>query len=414
MEEVKLPELGENIEDVEVSAVLVKAGDAVHVDQPLLEVETEKASLEVPATRDGVVVDVLVKKGDRVRVGQTIVRLDGEASAASTGPTAEPATEAKAAPEPTVVKPAKVVQFSGPAMATPDQLGITAPAAPSTRALARELGVDVNKVPGSGPGGRINRDDVKAYAKRIILGGAGVGATPAPELPDFSRWGATHEEPFGSVRRATARAMSNSWTQIPHVTQFDRADVTDLDQSRRARNKKAKNGAAKLTMTAIIIEKVAAALAQFPKFNASLDLVGERVIYKDYVNIGVAVDTVRGRRVPVLKDADKKDPSEIAVELNDLASRARNRKLKPDEMQGAGFTISNLGGLGTTYFTPIVNWPEVSILGVGRAEPQAVWRDDQFVPRAVMPLSISYDHRIIDGADAARFLRSLAEALEAQ
>lgn len=413
MEEIKLPELGENIEEVDVSAVLVKVGDVVRADQPLIEVETEKASLEVPASGAGTVVELLVHKGDRVRVGQTIVKLEGAAPKSSPDPT--PAAAEEPVEKPIVVdEPAEVLEFPNPTASTPPQLGPTAPAAPSTRALARELGVDVNQVQGSGPGGRISRDDVKLYAKRLIQGaGTSPMATPAATpLPDFTRWGSVREEPLANIRRATARAMTMSWTTIPHVTQYDRADVTQLDSMRRNFNKRPEASNSKLTMTAIIIKMVAAALRQFPKFNSSLDIEGGRILYKEYVNVGVAVDTDRGLLVPVLRDVDKKGLLQIAAELGDLAARARDKKLKPDEMQGAGFTVSNLGGLGTTYFTPIVNWPEVAILGVGRAERQAIWDDGKFQPRMIMPLSISYDHRIIDGAEAARFQRWLAEALE--
>jgi len=254
---------------------------------------------------------------------------------------------------------------------------------------------------------------VKAHAKRLIReGGRAAGPAAAPELPDLARWGEVRRDPLSNVRRATAKAMATAWTSIPHVTQFDRADVTELDSMRRRFNERPEASGRKLTMTAIIIKMVAVALKQFPRFNAGLDLEGDAVVYRSYVHIGVAVDTERGLLVPVIRDVDRKGLMQVAGELGELAARARDKKLGLDEMQGAGFTVSNLGGLGTTYFTPIVNWPQVAILGVGRASREAVWRDDRFEPRLVMPLSISYDHRLIDGADAARFLRWLAESLE--
>jgi len=429
--EVKLPELGENIENVEVSAVLVEVGTIVGKDQPLIEVETEKANLEVPAPVAGTVTELLVKVGDKLEVGQTIVRLDAgdapvaeSAVAAASGPSGdEQAVVATVAiPEPAEVpEPQRVedvhrsvIEF--PAARPKPEVGPTVPASPSVRRLARELGVDILEVNGSGPGGRISRDDVKAYAKRIVIGAAAPGAAgsgaPAAQLPDFSRWGEIAIEPLSNIRRVTAKNMAMAWATVPHVTQFDRADITQLESMRKRFNKRDEAEGRKLTMTAIVLKMVAAALRQFPKFNASLDLANDVVIYKKYVHLGVAVDTERGLLVPVIRDADRKSLVQVAGELNDLAERARDKKLGLDEMNGASFTVSNLGGLGTTYFSPIVNWPQVAILGVGRAEHQAVFDEGQFQPRLMMPLSISYDHRIIDGADAARFLHWLAEALE--
>jgi pyruvate dehydrogenase E2 component (dihydrolipoamide acetyltransferase) len=417
--EVKLPELGENIETVEVSAVLVEAGTRVAKDQPLIEVETEKANLEVPAPVEGTVTEVLVKVGDKLEVGQTIVRLD-----AVDAPVAgeKVVVAAVAIPEPAEVPPPQrvedvhksVVEF--PATRRKPEIGPSVPASPSVRRLARELGVDILDVAGSGPGGRISRDDVKAHAKRIVTGVAASGAAGpvalAVKLPDFSQWGEIAAEPLSNIRRATAKNLAMSWATVPHVTQFDRADITQLESMRKRFNKRDEAEGRKLSMTAIVLKMVAAALRQFPKFNASLDLANDVVIFKKYIHLGVAVDTERGLLVPVIRDADRKGLVEVAGELNDLAERARDKKLGLDEMSGASFTVSNLGGLGTTYFSPIVAWPQVAILGVGRAEHQAVFDEGQFQPRLMMPLSISYDHRIIDGADAARFLRWLAEALE--
>jgi pyruvate dehydrogenase E2 component (dihydrolipoamide acetyltransferase) len=298
---------------------------------------------------------------------------------------------------------------------TRPEIGPTVPAAPSVRALARELGIDVAEVPGSGPGGRISHDDVKAFAKSTIRRARAAGpATPvaSSELPDFSQWGEIEREPLSKLRRATATNMARSWTTVPHVTQFDRADISQLESMRKRFNRRPDAQDRKLTMTAIVIKMVAAVLRQYPKFNASLDLDNDSIVYKKYVHIGVAVDTERGLLVPVIRDVDRKSLTQVARELDDLAARARNKKLGLDEMRGAGFTVSNLGGLGTTYFSPIVNWPEVAILGVGRAEHQATFDGGKLEPKLLVPLSISYDHRLIDGADAARFLRALAEALE--
>ena len=432
MAEVKLPELGENIDGAEVSAVLVSVGDFVRRDQPVVEIETEKAVAEVPSDLDGRVIELRVAAGDQVRVGQALLQLDTEAEApldeagdkpvhATSG---EPADAAPAAvpSEPREDPPGKpgdgappVIDFPLPAARERPVIELTAPAAPASRAMARQLGLDINNVPGTGPAGRISREDVKAYAKSIIQGSAALApgpSTSAPALPDFTRWGPVERERLGAVRRATARNMATAWTTVPHVTQFDHADITQLESMRRRYNQSAEASGRKLTLTSIVVKTAAATLKQFPGFNASLDLAAGEVVLKQYVNIGVAVDTDRGLLVPVVRDVDQKSLVHIAGELNDLAARARDKKLRPEEMQGATFTVSNLGGVGTTYFSPIVNWPEVAILGVGRAEQRAVYEDDQFQPRLILPLSLSYDHRIIDGADAARFQRSLAEALE--
>lgn len=420
MVEVKLPELGEGIETVEVSAVLVAVGDEVERDQPLIEVETEKASLEVPSTVAGKVEELLVEAGGNVSVGAVLARIAADdAHAAEAPPPAaaievpSPAAESGPGPPAPAAQTAPVIAFlsAAPAPAPRRGAGPSVPAAPSTRKLARELGIDLRQVPGTGPGSRISRADVKAFAKKLILGAA-APAVAVPPLPDFSRWGAVERQPISNVRRATARSMANAWSTVAHVTQFDRADITRAESARKQYNAKLEDAARKLSMTAIVIKQVAGALAQFPQFNASLDLEGQAVVLKKYVHIGFAADTPRGLLVPVIRDVDEKNLDQVTTQLNDLAARARNKKLSPDEMRGATFTVTNLGGLGTTYFSPIVNWPEVAILGVGRATMEPVYADGEFQPRLVMPLSLSYDHRLIDGADAARFLRHLAESLE--
>jgi pyruvate dehydrogenase E2 component (dihydrolipoamide acetyltransferase) len=297
--------------------------------------------------------------------------------------------------------------------------GKPAPAAPSVRRLARELGMDINEVPGTGPGGRISQNDVKNYVKQVNLARKAAPATPAagtapapPPLPDFSKWGEVEKERMSGIRRATARQMSLAWTTIPHVTNFDKADITELEQLRKRYAKKAEAAGGKLTVTAILLKVVAAALKQFPKLNASIDTANEEVIYKKYYHIGMAVDTDRGLLVPSIRNVDKKSIIQLSRELGEVAGKARDRKLSLDEMQGSTFTITNLGGIGGTNFTPIVNHPEVAILGVARGSKEAIFRDGAFEPRMMMPLALSYDHRLIDGADAARFLRWICEALE--
>ncbi len=425
MQELRLPELGENIDTATVAQVLVKPGDAVRRDQPVLEVETEKATLEVPATTDGTVREVLVNAGQKIRVGATILRFEAPAEAQPQAPSKPAPASTVAAPQPAPAPAAPaaiaergaaaVIEFPAQPKAARPEIGRSVPAAPSVRALARELGLDILEVPGSGPHGRISRDDVKAHAKRLLASPAARSApatSPIPALPDFSAWGEVETEELSAVRRATAKAMAQAWAQVPHVTQFDHADVTQLDELRRRFNERDEARSRRLTMTAIVIKIVAAALEKFPQLNASLDLAREVLVRKKYVHVGVAVDTDRGLLVPVIKDANAKGVLAIVDELTRLSGRARERKLTLDEMSGASFTVSNLGGLGTTYFSPIVPWPQVAILGVGRAEMRPVWTDGAFKPRLVLPLSVSYDHRAIDGADAARFARWIAEALE--
>ncbi|HXE71093.1 MAG TPA: 2-oxo acid dehydrogenase subunit E2, partial [Candidatus Nitrosotenuis sp.] len=287
------------------------------------------------------------------------------------------------------------------------------PAAPSVRRVARELGLDIREIQGTGPGGRISIEDVKAHARQILqsrlASGPATAAAPSP-LPDFTRFGEVEFEPLSSVRRLTAESMARSWTQVPHVTQHDKADITELEEWRKGYSARVEGG--KLTVTAILIKVVAAALKVFPRFNSSLDLANQQIVLKKYCHIGVAVDTERGLLVPVVRHADRKGLGQIAAELGQLADKARTRKIGPDEMTGGCFTITNLGGIGGTSFTPIVNWPEVAILGVSRGTTEPVWRQGGFVPRLMLPLSLSYDHRVIDGADAARFLRWVCQALE--
>ncbi|MGH8325048.1 MAG: 2-oxo acid dehydrogenase subunit E2 [Steroidobacteraceae bacterium] len=285
-------------------------------------------------------------------------------------------------------------------------------AAPSVRRFARELGVEIGVVPGTGPGGRISVDDVKAYVKGITTGARPATGASAVALPDFSKWGAVERQPMRAVRRKTAEHLAHAWFTIPAVTQHDKADITQLEDLRKQYAKRAEAAGGKLTVTAIALKVVSAALKVFPQFGASLDMARQEIIYKKYCHIGVAVDTDRGLLVPVIRDVDRKNIIELSVELNQAAERARAKKLTQDEMEGGVFTITNLGGIGGTYFSPIVNAPEGAILGISRGALEPVYRNGQFEPRLMLPVSLSYDHRLIDGADAARFVRWVAEALE--
>jgi pyruvate dehydrogenase E2 component (dihydrolipoamide acetyltransferase) len=487
MTEFVLPELGENIEAGDVVRVLVHAGDTLQRDQTILELETDKATIEVPSSVSGVVKELRVKTGDKVKVGQAILVVDDEgadapppdsdatgARAASTRADAPAAVDAAteggqamdAQPKPGTTDdgaargrhereqgigeadegkaPAKAEK--GPAKAGAHDRGEQAPAesegqapakgakgrvldisagraqqpqaaepvpaAPSTRRYARELGVDISAVPGSGPGGRISVEDVKAHAREVIAG-AGTALPGRPvALPDFTKWGDVERQPMRAIRRKTAEHMALAWATVPHVTQGDKADITDLEALRQRYGKRVEAAGGKLTITAITLKVIASALKVFPQFNASLDVANDEVVLKKYVHIGVAVDTENGLLVPVMRDVDHKNIVQLSMELQALAEKAKARKLSLEEMEGGSFTISNLGGIGGTYFTPIVNVPEVAILGMSRSVTEPIWKDGQFVPRLMMPLSLSYDHRVIDGADAIRFLRWVCEALE--
>ena len=446
-----IPNLGDGIQGGDVLNVLVKVGDTVAKDQGVLELETDKATIEVPSSVAGTVKEIKVKAGDKVAVGQAVLVLTGgaaEAAPQAAAPAAAaPAAEAPAAPastapasagaanapsfggKPTAAGgksggPAEVVDFNrgarpaaaATAPSAPPAVDTrpAAPAAPSVRRLARQLGLDIHGVSGSGPGGRISTDDVLAHAKQVITSPrSGGGAAPAIVLPDFSKWGPVERQPMRAIRRKTAEHMVASWTSVPHVTQHDKADVTDLEALRQKFGKGLEaQSKGKLTVTAVALKVAAAALKAFPQVNASVDMAGEAVILKQYVHVGVAVDTDRGLLVPVIRDVDKKSVLELAVELGQLAEKARTGKLSLDEMQGGCFTITNLGGLGGTAFTPIVNQPEAAILGMSRSRMEPVWQDGQFVPRLMLPLSLSYDHRIVDGADGIRFLRYIVDRLE--
>ncbi len=415
-EEIKLPELGENVPGGDIVSVLVSVDDTIEVDQSVLEIETDKAVIEVPSTVAGVVREVRVQPGQKAKVGQVILVVDPTNMSAAKKP-AEPQPQT-AAPEPPVSElPPSVPSRSAPVAALPIRpaSGGSAPAAPSVRRFARELGLDIHVIPGSGPSGRVSKEDVKNYSRQINTQGPRAGSVacvhPVP-LPDFSKWGEIDRQPMNKVRRITAEHLHQAWVSIPHVTQFDKADITKLDDLRKRCADPVEAAGGKLTVTAILLKILASALKVFPQFNATVDLPQKEIVYKKFYNIGVAVDTERGLLVPVVRDVDQKNIRDIAVELNELAEKTRNRKASPDDLQGGTFTVSNLGGIGGTAFTPIVNSPEVAILGVSRAAVEPLYRDGEFVPRLMLPLSLSYDHRLIDGADGARFMRWVVKALE--
>ena len=409
--EFRLPPLGENIEEGDVITLLVSEGDSIVKEQPVLEMETGKATVEVPSTVAGTIKKIHVAEGSKASVGQVILTVeegpdsasDKDGEVVADDPPAEPPPPAEPAP-----------RTPRPMGKTPLQPGSVAPvaAAPSVRKFAREVGIEISAVTGTGPGNRITINDVKLHTKAIVKGLTTSTASQAVALPDFSAWGDVERQPMTGIRHATAQQMARSWSNIPHVTQNDRADITDLEVLRKRWAPRAEKAGTKLTPTAILAKMVAAALKVFPEFNASIDLASREIVYKKYIHIGIAVDTPKGLVVPVLRNVDDKNIIELAAELGEAAGRAREGKLTLDEMQGGSFTISNLGGIGGTHFTPIINFPEVAILGVGRATIEPVWEDGEFTPRSMMPLSLSYDHRLIDGASAARFLRWLAEAIE--
>jgi pyruvate dehydrogenase E2 component (dihydrolipoamide acetyltransferase) len=426
---ITLPELGEGVDSVDVVAVLVAVGDIIEVDQGLIEVETEKASVEVPATTAGTVTEIHIKVGDVLGENAPIVTLDAVEAEGAVEPVPEPVpvpdeeqgrkgerekgSPADVSQEDSPPAPLPPSAPSPPPPITPRTSMKTIPASPTVRRFAREVGVDLTTVLGSGPGGRISIEDVKTEAHRLLSGaGAPTGPAAALELPDLERFGPVHREPMSKVRKLTAENLSRAWVTIPHVTNHEIADITDLEEFRKAYKERVAAAGGKLTMTAVLVKIVATALKSHPVLNAAVDMARKEIVFRYSINIGVAVDTERGLLVPVIRDAGQKNLTEIAIELDDLAARGRSKKLKPDEMQGGTFSISNLGGIGGTGFTPIINWPEVAILGVsrGRIEPQ--WHEGGFRPRLMMPLSLSYDHRLVDGADAARFLAKLKDALE--
>lgn len=418
---VKVPDIGSD--EADVIEILVKVGDVITVDQPIVVLESAKASMEVPSPLAGTVLHVHVRVGDKVseHVALLDVQVSGGAAtvAAPVLPTAVPA----AAPAPALVAAAPVTSPAvtpTPAMPLPTHQQVTPSAnvhaGPAVRRLARELGVDLGKVAGTGPKDRILKDDVHAFVKRALTEKAApavASGTGLPALPviDFSKWGEIERLPLTKIQRVSAQNLHRAWVTIPHVTQFDEADITELESFRVVQKDALKAEGLNLTVLAFLVKASAHVLKQFPKFNSSLDSDGETLVYKKYVHIGVAVDTPNGLVVPVIRDADRKSVREITRDMGELSAKARDRKLTPADMQGACFSISSLGGIGGTAFTPIVNWPEVAILGVSRSAMKPVWNGKEFQPRLMLPLSLSYDHRVIDGADAARFTTALSKVL---
>ena len=442
-ETIPAPDLGD-IDEAEIIELSVSEGDTVEAEQTILVLESDKASLEIPSPAAGTVKKLLVKAGDKITSGTELMVLEttgggedessddqpaeqksgdskpgdskpGESKSGGSGPAREQSEETSQSSETSTGKettgigehPAK----SGSAAASRPSKDVHA--GPAVRKLARETGVDLGAVPPSGPKDRILKEDVHAHIKQRMEQPAAAGGAGAPDLPeiDFSEFGPVEREELNKLRKVAARNLHRSWVTIPHVTQFDEADITELEAFRKSQNKALEKEGVKLTMLAFLVQACARALRKFPRVNSSLEPSGEALILKDYVHIGIAVDTPNGLVVPVLRDADKKGLSQIATEIGELAAKARDRKLSPADMKGASFSISSLGGIGGTAFTPIVNWPEVAILGVSRSDTKPVWDGNAFQPRLMLPLSFSYDHRVIDGADAARFTTYLSGLL---
>ncbi len=410
--DVKLPNLGEGADSGTVVNLLVKAGDIVTAGQGLLELESEKAVATIPAPAAGVVGQVFVKVGDKVSVGQRLLTL-GEAGGAAPAPAATPAAKAPVAAQPAAVE-APLADLP------PAQPGVEPTASPSIRRIARELGIDLTQVRASERGGRIVMSDVRAYIARLqsqaaapkAASSAAVAEKPAAERVDFSKWGEVTKKPMSMLRKVIARRMTENWNAIPHVTQFDEADITALLELRKKFAPAYEAKGTRLTLTSFALKAVAATLKKHPIFNSSLDEVAEEIVLKEYVHLGLAVDTDAGLIVPVIRDADKKSLLELSKDIEELAKKARDRKVSGDELKGGTFTISNQGGIGGAHFTPIVNKPEVAILGLGKGALKAVVREKQIVTRMMLPLAISYDHRVIDGGAAARFTVDLLAAIE--
>lgn len=441
--EVKLPELAEGVDAGEVVAVMVSVGDEVTPDTPLIEVESGKATLPVPANVSGKVAKVLVETGQKIAVGEVFVVIDGEGEgdAPAQEEKADDAKSAKkskksskkddeAKPElETAEGNEKEKQVADKAKATEGgnrvvpashsrQPGEPIPAGPTVRRIARELGIDLGIVQGSGRNGRISVEDLDPYIKGYVakrggaVAGGGVAAAPI-ELPDFSKFGPIRTEKADSLRRKIADKMVQSWTSVPHVHQFADADITDLLKLMKRYKDRVKEQGGALTFTVFALKAAALVLKEFPQFNCTYDTANQQVIYKDYIHIGVAVDTPSGLIVPVIRDVDQKSLLELSKELTELAEKTRDRKTSIDDLRGGTFTISNLGGIGGTYFTPIINTPEVAILGIGRARKQPVYdKDGNLQPRDICPLCVAYDHRIIDGADGARFTARFIQIME--
>ena len=421
MADILLPELGEGITSVEISEVLVKKGDTVKVDDPIIVVETEKASMEIPTTEPGTVENVQVEKGGAISPGDVIISITGDEDQAEAFDEPSPPIAESAEPrdivktEPTTPYITAATPDVKPPLPATSEIGKPVLASPSVRRFARELGCDLKLVTGSGPKGRITQEDVQEYIKDRLAGGAPGGSAlpiiaPGQDL-DFSKWGEVDIQPLNKIKKITGKRLQQAWQAIPHVTQFDKADITKLDKLRLHLKKVNKDESVKVSFLPFFIKAVSILLKEMPQFNSSLDGSNENIVLKKYINIGVAVDTPNGLVVPVIKDANEKSIKELARELTTLSSKARDKKLLPADMEGGCFTISSLGGIGGTYFTPIVNPPEVAILGISRSTSEPVFMEGKLRKRLILPFALSYDHRLIDGAAAARFTSNFGQLL---
>ncbi|APZ43802.1 dihydrolipoyllysine-residue acetyltransferase [Acidihalobacter ferrooxydans] len=421
LKEIRVPDIGD-FKSVEVIEVLVAPGDTIAPETSLITLESDKASMEIPAPEGGVVRELRVKVGDHIAEGSPILVLEptesGAPAASAPQPESAPATAAPPASVPTPTPAPQAAAAPPPTKPSPtahlnEQRFRKAHASPAVRRFARELGVDLGEVHGSGNKGRILREDVQGYVKRMLSQGGhagGLGVAPMPDI-DFSQFGAVETQPLTKINKLTGQNLHRNWVTLPHVTQFDEADVTDLESFRKQMVQEYAAKGVKLTMLAFLMKAVVSALREFPRFNASLDATQENLVVKQYYHIGIAVDTPDGLVVPVIRDVDRKSLMDLARELGEVSVKAREKKLKPSDMQGGCFSISSLGGIGGTAFTPIINAPEVAILGVSRTSWKPVYQDGEFVPRLMLPLSLSYDHRVIDGALGARFTSFLSKLL---
>jgi len=412
--EVKIPDIAENVETGLIAGVLVSEGDKVSKDQPLVEIETDKATTDIPSDYEGIVDEIKVSQGDEVKVNEVIMIIEvKESGGGDDGSDQKEEDKEKEEEKKKQEEDKKEEEKEETSKAEKQKkqdsedrdLG-DVPAPPSVRRFAREQEVDITNVEGTGPGGRITKEDIENYTKKSDK------KPKQSELPDFEKWGSVSREKMSNIRKITATSLTEAWQTVPHVTQFDEADITNLENFRKQHQDKIEKNGGKLTVTSLLLKIVGLALQKFPQFNASIDYDNKEVIYKHYFNVGVAVDTEQGLLVPVLRDVNKKSLAELSAELSELASKARNKKIGVEEMQGGNFTISNLGGIGGTGFTPIVYSPQVAILGVSRSKYQPVYVNDNFEKRMIIPLSLSYDHRLIDGADGARFLRWICDVIE--
>ncbi len=418
---ITVPDIGD-FEGVEIIEVLVSEGDRVQAEDSLITVESDKASMEIPAPESGIVKALKIKVGDKISEGDPILELEPANEAPEAAPVseekpaeqearAEPSPEPAPAEPPPAAKPVPPAERPSPTAKIDEVSFAKAYASPAIRRFARELGVDLGKVEGTGRKGRILKEDVKQFIKKVMTQGAGgLGVAPMPDI-DFSQFGQIETKPLTKINKLTGEFLHRNWVTIPHVTQFDEADITDLEAFRKSMVEEYRDKGIKVTLLAFLMKALVSAMKEYPRFNSSLDATGENLILKHYFHIGIAVDTEDGLVVPVVRDVDRKSLVDLAAELGEISKKAREKKLKPADMQGGSMTISSLGGIGGTKFTPIVNAPEVAILGVSRAKMQPVWNGEEFEPRLILPLSLSYDHRVIDGADGARFTSFLSRVL---